>query len=169
MLIPYEFLADTDTTAVGRSMTRLIELGYSVWFRPRVDDDPGAQLRAYRMPPDAKEKVRMAPGPLDEKFLSEIDIVAGTMTTLIYEMIPANKVIWYLDTPYRHLEDLVDEGLAHRIHLDDLRPPGQMSLSFLTPTRIPPDYLFGKDSLETALREHLLPMISFQKTQNHGL
>ena len=111
----------------------------------------------------------MAPGPLDEKFLSEIDIVAGTMTTLIYEMIPANKVIWYLDTPYRHLEDLVDEGLAHRIHLDDLRPPGQMSLSFLTPTRIPPDYLFGKDSLETALREHLLPMISFQKTQNHGL
>ena len=158
VLIPYEFLADT--ASVGRYISCLVELGYKVWFRARVDEDPAAQLDAYLLAPEIRDKVRMATGPLDENFLAGIDIIAGTMTTLIYELLPAEKIIWYLDTPYRHLYDLVEERLAHLIRLPDLRPPGQMPPELLTPTRIPADELFGNECLMETLGKHLVPLLN---------
>lgn len=154
VLIPYEFLAST--AKVGGYIKRLIGLGYTVWFRARADEPLDAQLDAYQLPPETRTLVQLAIGPLDSEFLAGIDIVAGTMTTLIYELLPAGKIVWYLDTECRHLLDLVDEGLAHHIRLDDLRPPGQMPPETLTPTRVPAEELFGSESLEDSLRRHVL-------------
>jgi|GEM_PF-998048 len=161
VLIPYEFLADT--TTVGRYITKLSMLGYEVFFRPRRDESLESQVDAYGLDDTTRAALNVEGGPLDAALLAKIDIVAGTMTTLVYELLPAGKIIWYLETPYQHLLDLVEEGLAHRIRLEDLKPPGQMPASLLEPTRVAPEHLFGRVSLQDSIRAHVLPSMSGQK------
>ena len=153
ILIPYEFLADT--AAVGEFIRKFVEFGYTVWFRPRPDEPVNTQLDAYLLPEEARGKLRLAQGPLNDELLSKIDIVAGTMTTLVYELLPAGKIIWYLDTPYRHLQDLVEEGLAHRIRLKDIQPPGHMPPEMTTLTVASAKSFFGTETLKGTLRKHL--------------
>ena len=59
-------------------------------------------------------------------------------------------------TTFRHLFDLVEEGLAHLIRLDELRNPEQMPPEKLTPTCIPRERLFGAESLTDTLRKHVM-------------
>lgn len=154
ILIPYEFLADTAT--IGKFIQRFVETGYTVWFRPRPDEPVNTQLDAYVLPEETRGKLRLAQGPLNDELLSKIDIVAGTMTTMIYELLPAGKIVWYLDTPYRHLFDLVDERLAHRIRIEDIQPSGDMPTDTIRPTQFSRTELFGTQSLEETLHHHLL-------------
>lgn len=153
VLIPYEFLANT--ARVGEFIGGLLDLGYQVSFKPRPDNDLGEQLDSYRLPPRHRERLKIV-SKLDAEALDEIDIVAGTMTTLIYELLPCDKIIWVLETEFRHLYDLVEEGMAHLIGLGDLRPPGQMPSAMLTRTCVPSESLFGAESLDCALRKHVL-------------
>ena len=153
VLVPYEFLANT--TKVGRYIERLVELGYCVLFKARPDEELADQLEAYSLSPACRQQLKLA-AKLDADTMQEIDIVAGTMTTLIYEMLPYNKVVWVLDTEFRHLFDLVEEGMAHLIRLDDLLPPGQMPPAKLTRTCIPSERLFGVESLIDTLRNQVM-------------
>ncbi len=152
VLVPYEFLANT--AKVGTYIERFVELGYRVLFKPRPDEDTTEQLDAYGLSADCRQQLRIA-AKLDAETMQEIDIVAGTMTTLIYEMLPHNKIVWVLETEFRHLFDLVEDGMAHLIRLDDLRPPEQMPPDKLTRTCIPSERLFGVDSLTDTLRKHV--------------
>jgi hypothetical protein len=52
--------------------------------------------------------------------MSNIDIVAGTMTTLLYDLLPYGKPIWIFETPFKLQQDMVDNGLARLISYDDL-------------------------------------------------
>ena len=153
ILIPYEFLADTAT--IGKFIQRFVDSGYTVWFRPRPDEPVNTQLDAYVLPEETRGKLRLAQGPLNDELLSKIDIVAGTMTTMIYELLPAGKIVWYLDTPYRHLQDLVEEGLAHRIRIEDIQAPGQMLAEMTIPTAPSARDFFGTETLEETLRKHV--------------
>ena len=153
VLVPYEFLANT--TKVGQYLERLVELGYRVFFKARPDEDPADQLDAYNLSARCRREVHVT-ASLDAGTVEEIDIIAGTMTTLIYEMLPYNKIIWIFDTEFRHLFDLVEEGLAHLIRLDELRNPEQMPPEKLTPTCIPRERLFGAESLTDTLRKHVM-------------
>ena len=150
VLIPYEFLANT--AKIGKYMQKLLDLGYRVAFKPRPDDDLDEQLEAYCLPASYRERLTIMP-KLDEAALAEIDIVAGTMTTLLYELLPCNKVIWVLDTEFHHLDDLVEEHFAVRVRLADL---DKLDDSFFRPTRADAVSLFGKASLEETLRDHVL-------------
>lgn len=87
--------------------------------------------------------------------ISKIDIVAGTMTTLVYKLLPAGKIIWYLDTPYRHLQDLVQEGLAHLIRLKDIQAPGHMPVVLTNGTSIHVADLFSEKGLCEVLQVNL--------------
>lgn len=153
ILIPYEFLADT--AAIGKYIRRFVDCGYTVWFRPRPEGPVNAQLDAYLLPEETQEKVQLVRGPLNDELLTKIDIVAGTMTTMIYELLPAGKIVWYLDTPYRHLQDLVEEGLAHHIYLEDIQPPGHMSADLTKKTFIHVAELFSKKGLREVLQSNL--------------
>ena len=161
ILIPYEFLADTAT--IGKFITKFVEFGYEVWFRPRVDESLEAQIDAYQLQPPIRNALHIASGPLNDVFLAKIDIVAGTMTTLVYELLPANKIIWYLDTPYRHLFDLVEEGYAHLISLEDLPNPPKEKLK---PTKIEKEYLFSSQSISETLQANILGSALHSKTQH---
>lgn len=154
ILIPYEFLADT--AAIGRFIQRFVECGYTVWFRPRPDEPLDSQLHAYLLPHSVIAKLKVAKDSLDKDFLSKIDIVAGSMTTMIYELLPTGKIFWYLDTPYRHLQDLVDENFAHTIRLGDIKPASEMPAEMMIPTLVSERYLFGSENLEETLKKNLV-------------
>ena len=150
VLVPFEFLANT--AKIGKYILKLMDLGYRVAFKPRPDDDLHGQIEAYCLPATYRERLTIIP-KLDETALAEIDIVAGTMTTLLYELLPCNKVIWVLDTEFHHLDDLVEEGFARRVRLEDLE---KLDDSFFRHTRADAVSLFGKMSLEETLRGHVL-------------
>jgi hypothetical protein len=163
ILIPYEFL--TDTATVGRFIRRFVECGYTVWFRPRPDETIASQLDAYLLPEAVRGKLHLAQGPMNDDLLSKIDIVAGTMTTMIYELLPAGKIVWYLDTPYRHLLDLAEEGVSHNIRLEDIRPPGQMPAATTRPTAVEAKDYFGTKTLHDTLQQHLCGPLAAQEAR----
>lgn len=154
IFIPYEFLADT--ASIGKYIEAFLSMGYVIYFRPRPDESLDAQIEAYQLSPQSAAALKISTGPLDREFLDKIDIVAGTMTTLIYELLPAGKIIWYLDTPYRHLLDLVEEGLAHCITLEEILPPGKMPSEKLRPTKLAPTALFGEKPLELSIQQEVM-------------
>ena len=154
VLIPYEFL--TNTFKVGRYIQKLIDLGYNIFFKPRPDEKLSDQLDAYCLPAAYRDRLTVVTN-LDQATLGKIDVVAGTMTTLIYELLPYNKIVWIFETEYRHLEDLVEEGLAHKVRYEDLETLGQYVFS---PTLFPADKLFGRDSLSDTLRNHVVSAVN---------
>ena len=153
ILIPYEFLADTAT--IGKFIQRFVDSGYTVWFRPRPDEPANNQLDAYVLPEETREKLRLAQGPLNNELLSKIDIVAGTTSTMLYELLAAGKIVWYLDTSCSLLYDLVDEHLAHRIRLEDIQPPEHMQGALTSATRPPANVFFKTGTLEATLKANL--------------
>jgi hypothetical protein len=75
------------------------------------------------------------------------------MTTLLYDLLPYGKETWVLDTEFRLLDDMVADGLARRVRLDDI------------PTLVPPpkadhrldySYIFNDAPLEKVVEEHVL-------------
>ena len=52
--------------------------------------------------------------------MSNIDIVAGTQTTLLYDLLLYHKPLWILETPFKLQEDMIEYGLARKITLKDL-------------------------------------------------
>jgi hypothetical protein len=85
--------------------------------------------------------------------MQRIDIVAGTMTTLVYELLPFEKIVWVFETEYRHLEDLVEDGLAHKVRLEDL---GYLRDRYFQRTTIEPEYFFCQEKLKETLSKHVL-------------
>jgi len=153
VLIPYEFL--TNTFKVGQYIQKLIDLGYNVFFKPRPDEDLADQLDAYCLPVAYRERLTVVAN-LDDVTLQKIDIVAGTMTTLIYELLPCNKIVWILETEYRFLEDLTEEGLAELVHLEDISPPTTMQGKFLQTKPVDVETLFVDEPLAQTLRTHII-------------
>jgi len=150
ILIPYEFL--TNTFKVGQYMAAFIDLGYSVFFKPRSDERLEDQLEAYCLSQEHLSKVTIVT-KLDGEFMKGIDIVAGTMTTLIFELLPFNKIVWILETEYRHLEDLVESGLAHKVRYQDL---GALDDHYFVPTKVDDEYLFCREPLRETLERRVL-------------
>jgi hypothetical protein len=54
------------------------------------------------------------------EIMPNIDIIAGIVTTLLYDLLPYNKPIWILNTPFRLQEDMTDNSLSRIINWNDL-------------------------------------------------
>lgn len=150
ILLPYEFA--TNTFRVGKYVAKLIDLGYIIFFKPRKDERLEDQLAAYCLSPEHLAKLHIVE-EIDTEFMKTIDIIAGTMTTLVYELMPYNKIIWVFDTEYRHLEDLVEEGYAHKIKYEDLE---ELDERYFVRTKVNASYFFSPETLYETLSKHLL-------------
>lgn len=117
ILIPYEFLANT--YKIGRYLIKLIDNGHVVYFKPRSDESLDRQLEAYRLPQEYVKKIKIAE-KINDGFMHRIDIIMGTQTTLLYDLLPFGKPVFILDTEYRMLKDMVDEGLAESLKFDEI-------------------------------------------------
>jgi hypothetical protein len=150
ILIPYEFFANTHE--IGRYIRAFIDAGWRVYFKLKPDERPERQLESYCLPEDYRRQLvpvtRITP-----ELMAEVNVVAGAMTTLLYDLLPYGKETWVLDTEFRLLDDMVADGLARRVRLDDI------------PTLVPPpkadhrldySYIFNDAPLEKVVEEHVL-------------
>jgi len=153
ILIPYEFVGNT--YKIGKYIEKFIKLGFTIYFKPRPDEIIEDQLAAYCLSKEAQNKIIIA-NKLDRDLITKIDIVAGAMTTLIYEMLPYNKIIWILDTEYKHLHDLVDNGLAHIIKLNDLE---NLDEKYFKKTTIDVEEFFNSEQLNETIKKHIIPRL----------
>jgi hypothetical protein len=150
ILIPYEHVGST--RKVGEYMVALMDLGYRVFFKPRPDEPLEMQLEGYTLPTGYADRLVIAE-EVDDELMEQVDIVAGTMTTLIYELLPYGKIVWIFDTEYKHLEDLVEDGLAHKVRLEDLAALGP---SFFRPTHVDAASFFNPASPRAIIVRHVL-------------
>ena len=150
ILIPYEFVGNT--YEIGKYIEKFLELGYNVYFKPRPDEKIEDQLEAYCLSKKTRDKITIAE-KLDKELMSKIDIIAGAMTTLIYEMLPYSKIIWILDTEYKHLEDLVDSGLAHKIRFDEIE---NLDTKYFSKTKIDAEDFYCSENLSDTIKKQVL-------------
>ena len=152
VLVPYEFL--TSTYHVGLYVARLLDLGYDVWFKPRADEDLLRQIDAYCLPPGYQTRLRIVPR-LTPELMTRVDVVAGTMSTLLYQLLVFRKPIWLLETVEGSilLQDLVDLGWAHRIRYEDLDHLGDRH--FAAPD-LDVSYVTSRQSLRDTLAKHVV-------------
>jgi len=150
VLIPYEFA--TNTWKVGRYIAKFIDLGYTVFFKPRPDEDLEEQIESYCLTEGHKNNMRIVE-KIDSDFINGIDIIAGTMTTLIYELLPYNKIVWILDTEYRHLDDLVEDGYAHKVRYEELE---ELDKNCFENTVVDSEYFFCSETLKETLRKQVV-------------
>lgn len=150
ILLPYEFA--TNTFKVGRYVTKLMDLGYKVYFKPRPDEQLEGQLEAYCLTPQHLQKLHIV-NKIDGALLKNIDIIAGTMTSLLYELLPSKKIFWVLETEFKHLDDLVEQGYAHKVKYNDLENLGNQ---YFTKTQIQSNYFFNPEPLSDTLRKYVI-------------
>ena len=149
VLIPYEFLANT--YLIGKYIRKLVDLGYTIYFKARPDEEVKDELDAYCLPEECKKQIIVVQD-ITDAFMAEIDIVAGTQTALIYELLPYGKEIWIFDTEFRLLYDLVEQGYAKLVKYEDLdclRINNQC-------VEINKDYFFNPMSLTDTINKYVL-------------
>lgn len=153
ILIPYEFFANTKK--LGEFITRFMDLGWTVSFKLKPDERPERQVDCYRLDEAHRAKLRLVTAITDE-LMAEINVVAGSMTTLLFDLLPYGKETWVLDTEFRLLQDMVDDGFARLVRLEDLdtlTPPAKAD------HQVDRDRLFNPMSLEEVLEQHVLPLL----------
>ena len=150
VLIPYEH--STNSYKVGKYIAKLIDLDYNIYVKPRPDEIIEEQLEGYCLSPKYKCKIKIV-DKIDPNFIKKIDIIAGTMTSLIFELLPYNKVIWIFDIEYKHLEDLIENNYAHKVKYDDL---SELGSEYFQKTRVKSEYFFGSKDLKEIISKYVL-------------
>jgi len=150
ILVPYEFWGNTKR--IGEYIVKLMDLGFKVYFKFKPDERPERQLACYHLPPEYAQRLILVERITDE-LMAEINIVAGGMTTLLYDLLPYGKHTWVLDTEFKLLEDMVEDKLAELVRYEDLEKMAE-------PDRADRDmdytYIFNQTPLEDVLAEHVL-------------
>lgn len=90
-----------------------------VIFKLRPDHSRMAQTAPYDLDGlHAGDRLRVAT-VLSETELADINVVLGTYTTMLYEMIEIGKPVGILKTSTTQAEDLLDEHLAELVNMSD--------------------------------------------------
>lgn len=116
VLVPYEYFANT--MACGRYMKRLVDLGFTVFFKVRPDERIERQIESYHLG-DYVPRIEIVERVTDE-FMARINIVAGSMSTFLFDMLPYGKETWVFDTEFRLLDEFHTDGFARLVTLDGL-------------------------------------------------
>lgn len=118
ILVPYEFLADT--RMVGKYLQEFHRNGCIIYFKPRPDESVDDQLESYCLPSEMLDEIQIMV-EITVSNMAKIDLIVGTQTTLLYDLAPFGKPIWILDTDLRLLDDMVENGLAEIVRLNDMQ------------------------------------------------
>lgn len=119
ILIPYEFLADN--ISLSEYIKAFLDKGWKVIvkIRPQGDGDIDYDTLAYDE--EVRDRIQYKYELSKEEIINDVDVVVCTQSTFAYEMMPFNKPIWYLQTPFTMLEDIVEDGIAHSVSLNDIQ------------------------------------------------
>ncbi|KAB8036810.1 hypothetical protein GCL60_13275 [Silvanigrella paludirubra] len=119
ILIPYEFL--TDTKKVGIYIKKLLNNGFSIFFKVRSDEPINDQVFCYGLNKDILLNTNFTIiKDINPELMAEIDVVAGSMTTLIFDLMIYKKPIWIFDLGYSSfLNDIIENKTATLVNLDN--------------------------------------------------
>ena len=151
-MIPYEFLADT--ISIGRYIKQFIERGFIVYFKTRPDELIKDQVDAYYLG-SLREKVQIVE-TITPELMAEVDIVAGTQTSLLFDLLPFNKPLWVLETSFKFMYDIVEDGFARLLkekdmgNIDDIY---QVEMERKQIVNL--EYFYGAKSIQVAVEEYL--------------
>ena len=109
----------TDSIKVGEYVKTFIKAGFRIVFKPRTDELLQLQLKAYFLD-EFKDKIEVVDA-LTPETMAEIDVIAGTQTTLLFDLLPYNKPTWILETSFRLMYDMVEDGFARLITEGDMQ------------------------------------------------
>ena len=152
ILIPYEVLADS--IKVGDYIKAFIDKGYTIYFKPRPDRILADQLHAYYLG-EHENNVKVIE-KITPAIMAKIDIIAGTQTTLLFDLLPYNKPVWILDTSFRLMYDMVEDGLARLITQDDMQRIDAIFEEEIEKKRfVDAVYFNGKKPVVDAISEYL--------------
>ena len=104
---------------IGIYMKKFIDSGYDIFFKPRADDPLQDQIDSYMLG-EYEDKISILK-TISPENMTKIDIVAGTFTTLLYELLPYNKPVWILETSMKLSYDMVDAGFARLFKKKDFQ------------------------------------------------
>lgn len=162
ILMPYEHL--TNTARIGRYMARLMDKGFNVYFKPRPDENVEDQIDTYLLTDEYRRRLIVVES-ITAELMKDIDIVAGSMTNMIYELLPYNKIMWIFEEESKHLYDLVEQGYAHHLKLEDIE---DLKNGLFKRTVVDDSYLFSSQSIEGVLRRELLSGPGGDKAENEN-
>ena len=152
ILIPYEFLADT--SRIGRYIHKFIANGFVVYFKVRSDESIEDQINSYGNQFDSQKFIVVS--QITPEIMAEIDIVAGTQTTLLYDLLPYNKPVWILKTQFQLLNDMVEDGLATEFTIENFDDIENLySRAMALNINISCEEFFGSRSITSALKSLL--------------
>lgn len=153
ILVPYEFWGNT--RLIGQYMMRLMDQGYTVYFKFKPDERPERQIECYRLPAEYADRLVHVFDITDE-LMAEVNIVAGGMTTLLYDLLPYGKHTWVFDTEFRLLDDMVQDGLAMKIRLDELE---NMPIPDKADRAMDYTYIFNDAPLSEVMERYVLSQL----------
>jgi len=152
ILIPYEFLSDS--IKVGEYVKTFIKAGFKILFKPRTDELLQFQLKAYFLD-EFKDKIEVI-NVLTPETMAEIDIIAGTQTTLLFDLLPYNKPIWILETSFRLMYDMVEDGFARLITEGDMQRIDEIFEEEISKVKmVNPEYFSGRIPVVDAIANYL--------------
>ncbi|MDA9729460.1 hypothetical protein N9V06_00575 [SAR86 cluster bacterium] len=116
ILVPYEFLSDN--IEVSKFLEEFIRLGWKVTVKLRPDGEKDYDFLSYSKIVQEKAEFKSV---ISDEELEVFDIIAFTQTVYALEMMYLNIPLWYLVTPFNFLEAISQDGLAHKIDLEELK------------------------------------------------
>jgi hypothetical protein len=115
ILIPYEI--DSLKDEVKNYLDDLLQHKHiKIYFKLRTDISREGQIEDSLLKEDYNPRLCFVTET--EAVISQVDVVAGTYSTFLYDMIAFNKPIALLDTPNDFGDGLVINGLAERVRRD---------------------------------------------------
>jgi len=152
ILIPYEFLSDS--IKVGEYIKKFVKAGFKVLFKPRTDDLLQNQLESYHLD-EFKDKIEII-DVLTAETMAEIDVIAGTMTTLLFDLLPYNKPIWILESSFRLMYDMVEDGFARLITESDMQRIDEIFEEEISKEKmVDAEYFFARTPVVDAITNYL--------------
>ncbi len=152
ILIPYEFI--TDSIKIGQYIRKFIDKGFEVYFKPRPDERIEDQIHSYYLG-EMREKLHIIE-TIGPAVMSRIDVVAGTYSTILFDLLPYGKPVWILDTSFHLMYEMVEDGFARLIKEEDMENINNIYQEEIGQKRtIDPKYFFGSKPVPDAIEEYI--------------
>ena len=112
------------------------------------------QLESYYLD-EFKDKIEII-DVITPETIAEIDVIAGTMTTLLFDLLPYNKPIWILESSFRLMYDMVEDGFARLITESDMQRIDEIFEEEISKEKmVDAEYFFATTPVTDAITNYL--------------
>ena len=148
ILIPYEFLCDS--IEVGKYITAFIKFGYQIIFKLRPDAPLDEQIEPYLLEKSIQDTILFTAN-LSPDLAAKVDLVCGTSTTYLYDLLPLQRPIWILNTSHELRSEMLHAGIAESFTFSDFNNIWEKYVLSYSNTSSRRSDIFGKQSISSVI------------------